>query len=101
MSKTGKGKRGRAAGGPTRHDPRASAPPVRGAGAAPNTQAKPSPPPPGFKPRPKLFAVLCLVFVVWVILLLVLYFITVYPRRAGDQRDQRDARTVAADHSTF
>src|SRR5688572_10675095 len=96
MSKTGKGKRGRAAGGPTRPDPRASPAVVggAGAGAAPNAQSKPSPRAPGFKPRPKLFVVLCLAFVLWVILLLVLYFTTVYPRRATDQPGQRDALTV-------
>jgi hypothetical protein len=83
MSKTGKGKRGRAAaaGGLTRPDPRASAPPVRGAATTPGARATPGAPPPGFKPRPKLFVVLCLVFVLWVILLLVLYFTTVYPRQ--------------------
>ena len=37
--------------------------------------------PPQLKPHPGLFLVLCVVFAVWMVLLLVLYFWTVYPRR--------------------
>jgi hypothetical protein len=44
----------------------------------------PSSPPPAirpFKPHPALFAVLMLLFVIWVSILLIMYFKTVYPHR--------------------
>jgi len=33
------------------------------------------------KPQPKLLAIVSVIFVLWVILLLVMYFVTVYPTR--------------------
>lgn len=33
------------------------------------------------RPRPRLFAILCVIFALWIAALLILYFITVYPRR--------------------
>jgi hypothetical protein len=38
-------------------------------------------PVPRLIPRPMLFKVLCAVFALWVVMLLVLYFLTVYPLR--------------------
>jgi hypothetical protein len=34
-----------------------------------------------FQARPRLFATLCWIFVIWIAALLALYFLTVYPRR--------------------
>jgi hypothetical protein len=39
------------------------------------------PPAPGLKPHPVLFRSVCVVFAVWIIILLVMYFLTVYPLR--------------------
>jgi hypothetical protein len=33
------------------------------------------------KPRPRLFAALCVLFVIWIGVLVTLYVLTVYPRR--------------------
>jgi len=39
--------------------------------------------PVGFKPRPKLFWTLLVIFVLWLAALLTLYLTVVYPRRHG------------------
>ena len=91
MSKTGKAKRGR--GAPAKATPRPA--PVRPADPGADKQAPAAKP---FKPRRALFLVLCGVFVLWVALLLVLYFTTVYPRRAAPAEQQE--RSPAAVEGT-
>jgi hypothetical protein len=39
-----------------------------------------------FQPRPRLFAALCWIFAVWILALLAIYFLTVYPRRHGQHQ---------------
>ena len=84
MSKTGKAKRGRGAGA----GGDAVRPTPRPARAATADDAEPTPQPAKpFKPRRKLFFALLGALVLWVIVLLVMYFTTVYPRRGAEQRE--------------
>ena len=47
----------------------------------PTPKARPQAPASPLRPRPRLFAALCVIFALWIAALLILYFITVYPRR--------------------
>jgi hypothetical protein len=38
-------------------------------------------PNPSLRPRPRLFVALCAIFALWMAALLILYFLSVYPRR--------------------
>jgi hypothetical protein len=44
-------------------------------------QSSATKPVPRLTPRPILFKVLCVVFALWIVALLVMYFLTVYPLR--------------------
>jgi hypothetical protein len=44
-------------------------------------QASATQPHPRLTPRPLLFKILCAVFALWIVALLVMYFLTVYPLR--------------------
>jgi len=65
--------------------------PLRGADAAAN---QPQFPPRPLKPRPILFAFLCLVFTLWAGFLLALYFKTEYPRRSVAPRPDAKGNLV-------
>jgi hypothetical protein len=57
------------------------APQPKAPSSAPAIPSAPSPAVQPFKPRPVLFAVLMLLFLIWVSVLLIMYFKTVYPHR--------------------
>lgn len=61
-----------------KRDAAAAADPKDSAGKTPAL-----PPAKPLKPRPKLFVALCMMFALWIAVLITLYFTTVYPHRAG------------------
>lgn len=83
MSKTGKAKRGRRAG--AGGDAAGTTKRLAREAASDEAQAAPQPVGP-MRPRRKLFFALLGAFVLWVVVLLVMYFTTVYPQRGANQR---------------